>query len=563
MKIHPLFLFTLIFIDFNVCAENLLPTYSEFYFDVPSDAIYDSCHDIKINQYHLRDPSPQKIATAYFSSLPVRSDCSWNQGKFDRLDIYPPLFFPGSLSSWQTLIKTTPTTPQTQVWTYSCVDKQGKQITSMELPVYPKYDCPFGTLVSRPKKFLDGKGGSYFECSTTPDICLADVPGRDLGVPFLGSKGHVALGVPFDSESKNVGSYVIEVLDEDTVIQKNTLENFKARTTYWGTKYNVNTHERYVGYDYLPEDEASAIIEAAWQQRYYNPEYHLNSDLCREGKVEELPVFNADSSIWEKQNGIISAYFRCDTFVAYAYNKVLGREKNPCHLIDEDGKPVADNPLHFFQSIKPYIVFKSFLDIRYDMGPFPPPAENTQTDKYYWLEQEATQIIQLAGPTPEQKQKALWSFAQKNKSNPDNWAYLLEKLNSEKATYLIRDMIQEYYHQTDLKTKESLQMAILEAALTWPNQTRSQLEIPFIVEAQQFFIEQLKTESNPRLLKNAVLLASSIIPLKQIRPLLLEAKGRLQSNKPYLLENKNLNGSLILLEKILNGESLESLRAYK
>ncbi|WP_232003208.1 hypothetical protein [Pseudoalteromonas piscicida] len=52
-----------------------------------------------------------------------------------------------------------------------------------------------------------------------------DVVARDLSISGLGWAGHVGI---WD------GSKVLEVLNDGTVIRKNTLSSFKSASSYWG-----------------------------------------------------------------------------------------------------------------------------------------------------------------------------------------------------------------------------------------------------------------------------------------------------------------------------------------
>jgi hypothetical protein len=58
---------------------------------------------------------------------------------------------------------------------------------------------------------------------------IADIVGRDLDVRFLGPFGHVGL-----SDGRTM---VLEALNENPVIQLNTLTAFKNRSRYWGAIY--------------------------------------------------------------------------------------------------------------------------------------------------------------------------------------------------------------------------------------------------------------------------------------------------------------------------------------
>lgn len=120
---------------------------------------------------------------------------------------------------------------------------------------------------------------------------VGDVVARDLSISGLGWAGHVGI---WD------GSKVLEVLNDDKVIHKNTLSSFKSASSYWGAKYGRGSqHDK--------------IINAGWAQKDFDPEYTITAQY-REGE-------------WDEVNGRlvkIKAKFRCDTFVNYSFKKVTG-----------------------------------------------------------------------------------------------------------------------------------------------------------------------------------------------------------------------------------------------
>ena len=68
-------------------------------------------------------------------------------------------------------------------------------------------------------------------------IYPAEIIGRDLSYPGLGLLGHVGVTMaPFIYED---AYQVIEVLNEHPVIQLNTIDNFKSRSPYWGSRYGI------------------------------------------------------------------------------------------------------------------------------------------------------------------------------------------------------------------------------------------------------------------------------------------------------------------------------------
>lgn len=90
-----------------------------------------------------------------------------------------------------------------------------------------------------------------------------DVVGRDLAVSGLGWFGHVGY---WDSTK------VIEAMNEtNNVIQANTLENFKARSPFWGAKYGRGG------------PQALQVVSAGWAQRNFSPTYTHTSQSTEGG----------------------------------------------------------------------------------------------------------------------------------------------------------------------------------------------------------------------------------------------------------------------------------------
>ena len=147
----------------------------------------------------------------------------------------------------------------------------------------------------------------------------ADMVGRDLNVPLLGSIGHVGLW------SGAVG-YVIEMLDEATPLQQNTLANFKSRTSYWGASYYSSLMSR-------PNVQVCNNIAYCDNLISYAPDYALQwqaSLWWAAGATYTTTVFythpqpggwyTPESPPWGPPaqpvyKGPTMGQFRCDTFV--------------------------------------------------------------------------------------------------------------------------------------------------------------------------------------------------------------------------------------------------------
>lgn len=70
----------------------------------------------------------------------------------------------------------------------------------------------------------------------------AEILGRDLNYIGLGWLGHVGIATANMSSAKGMSQnadQVIEILNEPTVGQINSIANFKSRSKYWGSKYGI------------------------------------------------------------------------------------------------------------------------------------------------------------------------------------------------------------------------------------------------------------------------------------------------------------------------------------
>lgn len=122
---------------------------------------------------------------------------------------------------------------------------------------------------------------------------VGDLVARDLG--GAGPVGHV--GIATAPNYKLRPSSVLEAMDSAPHIQENTIENFKSRTTYWGSKGGLLT----------PQSIESYIVANRIVRQYFAcPEYSYTW-RWKEGEIGA--------------NGhpISCALFRCDTLVNYAY----------------------------------------------------------------------------------------------------------------------------------------------------------------------------------------------------------------------------------------------------
>jgi hypothetical protein len=116
----------------------------------------------------------------------------------------------------------------------------------------------------------------------------ADVLGRDLKLPGASWAGHVAIAyAPLFSEEPYL---VFEALNAEKAIQVNTIDDFRSRSNYWGSRTGISDNR----------DRTRWILTTAYKQ----------SKLCTEYTMfPQYKVATVDEC----------GKFRCDTFVNYVY----------------------------------------------------------------------------------------------------------------------------------------------------------------------------------------------------------------------------------------------------
>lgn len=135
---------------------------------------------------------------------------------------------------------------------------------------------------------------------------------RELKMPGLGWVGHVAMrtnALRYD-DSIYGRSEVLEVLNEDAKIQKNTIDNFYKRSK--------TLDFRYVRACGTCTDNHPRVIRVGWRQRQFSPSYSYSSTY-REGKMVTKMVFDLKTAQYVPKLVMQTASFRCDSFVVFSF----------------------------------------------------------------------------------------------------------------------------------------------------------------------------------------------------------------------------------------------------
>lgn len=126
-------------------------------------------------------------------------------------------------------------------------------------------------------------------------LASGDIVGRDLLIPGLGWVGHVGIGTGDDVGKPT--QLIVEVLNENRVIQFNSLGDFTSRSKYWGSRSGIG--------DYASGTYA-ALVEAH-HQSWWCPSYsNSTAYVIGQGNVN-------------KRIPTVCGLWRCDTFVAWDF----------------------------------------------------------------------------------------------------------------------------------------------------------------------------------------------------------------------------------------------------
>lgn len=177
--------------------------------------------------------------------------------------------------------------------------------------------------------------GSYNYLVVRDPQKVADVVGRDLNVQNLGWIGHIGVFT---------GSDILEVLNETSVVQRNSIQTFKRASNYWGARGMDFTHV-FMG----PTDaqKRNNLVNIGWKQRLYSPRYTLTTSWQEGKKTMECVQWELTCGGNPCANGVCSncgsfpnlpekgacskytwtddhAIFRCDTFVNFMFLQQTG-----------------------------------------------------------------------------------------------------------------------------------------------------------------------------------------------------------------------------------------------
>jgi hypothetical protein len=284
-----------------------------------------------------------------------------------------------------------------------------------------------------------------------------EVLGRDLDVPGMGWIGHVAYPLP-----QTPAIQVIEVLNENAVIQINTIQSFKSKSKYWGSRWGLIP-----GTESQKENNALKILREGVSQMGFCPIY-------------------TSTAQYKVGTPTSCAMFRCDTFVNHIYKGGIGINIIP------DG-----------DAILPTKVFNAFPRVNPDEHPglsksktvisYTNNLSSMTAKKLSEMSQEDFMII-INAPIDNISEKeinAIWKFAQDSSLSVEKRTLLMDKLGFIGRVDMLSLFTAQYFKMDDNKIKSML----LRSTLTlyqkyfWLKEYPKEKEI-----LQKFYMQLLETK---------------------------------------------------------------------
>lgn len=265
-------------------------------------------------------------------------------------------------------------------------------------------------------------------------IYPAEIIGRDLSVPRLGWIGHVGITT---APYLNQDAYqVIEVLNEQPVIQTNSIAFFKTKSPYWGSRYGISDRS----------DNATRILrEANFQKDLMCATYTATPNYIM-GKGYYSPLGKAIATS--------CGYFRCDTFVNYLFH--WGNYTLPTY-----------NPPGINDAVTtlPRLVFQAFPKGNED-GPhsmkLKPSVQNTATETINTLssqhlsESPIEEFISIIDKTNKNEINLLLPLAQDKTFDDDKRTYLFDTLGFTLDINAISSLLIAYQDETNASVRKQL-----------------------------------------------------------------------------------------------------------
>ncbi len=495
----------------HLSGKRVLPQFTGTWYDQAALAKYDACGIAYWNYVHQANDK-NVILAALFQALPMSAQCIWNTPYEVNAGVKMPTTFPGNFPDYSQIIKD-PAQPRVQTSRSDCINVKTKAIDKYAfLEVQPSYSCPKDSVHT----------GGFCAANS---ICTADVVGRDLNYKGLGWLGHIALGFPSGNGDEQ-NAQVLEVLNQHRVINFNSLGSFKTISPYWGAVYGLDDS------GFVDPVKANSVIKAGVDQMQFEPEYTMTAQW-QAGHYSPQLFYDRVQNKFITESAIVRGIFRCDTFVNYCYKVGFGVQL-----------PKPDR----FLDVLPRSTFNSF-SFKHET------ASMLTEGRIVAAEDSITAESRASNHTA----RFIWQSAQQ----ADTYTFLnaMDVLSTLASHELIPDLIQTFKTERNAEKRKKLVTAIVKSAhaLSQEGTIHNTQKIEAIVDAQDFVLKVLETESDFSVLGHTIYHTLSILPKDWVHyELISHAMSRLQEHPVMEHRLSNEKKFLILLSIALANDTMQT-----
>jgi hypothetical protein len=373
-------------------------------------------------------------------------------------------------------------------------------------------------------------------------IYPAEIIGRDLSVPRLGWIGHVGITT---APYLNQDAYqVIEVLNEQPVIQTNSIALFKTKSPYWGSRYGISDRG----------DNATRILrEANFQKDLMCATYTATPNYMM-GKGYYSPLGKAIATS--------CGYFRCDTFVNYLFH--WGNYTLPTY-----------NPPGINDAVTtlPKLVFHAFPSGNED-GPhsmkLKPSTQNTTKETINTLsgqhlyESPIEEFISIIDNANKDDVSLLLPLAQDKTFDDDKRTYLFDTLGFTLDINAISSLLVSYQSEANFSVKKQLLATIQNIRQRLINSNNEPYNKKLLIEFYTNLLYQnLPSDEKEMVIRGFITLSSSqdvILHAEKINSELntCHMNPRITLGLKLELLHKNFQLEAVLIPDIINFLRMEN-----
>ncbi len=249
-----------------------------------------------------------------------------------------------------------------------------------------------------------------------------DILGRDLDVPGMGDIGHVGIAYADSYSPDSPATQVIEVLNENPVIQINTIENFKSKTKYWGSRWIITGVTK-------ARDAMSIIAQGIIQQA-----------LC--------PIYTSTAQ-YRPGTSTSCAIFRCDTFVYYIFNAGAG-----CKLIKDSDVMLPNTIYNAFPNSN------GDLNLSKRQNKIVPSIQLSVLTAQKLSDMSLDDFMQIINAPIDkitnEEINDTWKFSQDYSLSSEKRTLLVDKLGFIGRADMLSDFVDKYSKMNDSKVKSML-----------------------------------------------------------------------------------------------------------